>query len=75
MAITFDDMTIKHSIYTPKVPFQYTERACMVFFWFRNLLQKNDESCREFVGQCVHQKVVVHSYVEVRMYLLHEFCT
>ena len=40
MAITFDDMTIKHSLYTWKVPFQCTERACMIFFRFRNSLQK-----------------------------------
>ena len=40
MAITFDDTTIKHSLYTWKVPFQCTERACVIFFRFRNSLQK-----------------------------------
>ena len=34
MAITFDDTTIKHLIYTHKVPFQCTERACVVFSGF-----------------------------------------
>ena len=34
MAITFDDTTIKHSIYTQKVPFQCTEKACVVFSSF-----------------------------------------
>ena len=40
MATTFDDTTIKHSLYMWKVPFQCTERACVIFFRFRNLLQK-----------------------------------
>ena len=35
MAINFDDTTIKHSIYTSKVPFQSTERACVGFFQFK----------------------------------------
>ena len=30
-------MTIKHLMYMQKVPFLYTERACVVSFWFRNL--------------------------------------
>ena len=34
MAVTFDDMTIKHRIYTPKVPFQCTEKACVGCFQF-----------------------------------------
>ena len=32
MAVTFEQMTIKHSMYMQKVPFQYTEMACVVFF-------------------------------------------
>ena len=32
--ITFQEMTIKHLMYTWKVPFLYTERACVVFFQF-----------------------------------------
>ena len=42
MAITFDDMTIKHSIYMPKVPFQCTERACVVFFSVLKFAVKKD---------------------------------
>ena len=30
---------------------------------------------QKFNGQAVHKKVVVHSYVEVRMYLLHKIST
>ena len=33
-------MTIKHLMYTEKVPFLYTERACVVFLQFRNLPRK-----------------------------------
>ena len=29
-------MTIKHLMYMQKVPFLYTERACVVFFQFQN---------------------------------------
>ena len=31
MVVTYEQMTIKHSMYTQKVPFLYTERACVVF--------------------------------------------
>ena len=34
MATTFDQTTIKHSMYMQKVPFQYTERACVGFSGF-----------------------------------------
>ena len=29
--VTFQEMTIKHLMYTRKVPFLYTERACVLF--------------------------------------------
>ena len=32
--VTFQEMTIKHLMYMQKVPFLYTERACVVFFSF-----------------------------------------
>ena len=32
--VTFQEMTIKHLMYTWKVLFLYTERACVVFIWF-----------------------------------------
>ena len=28
---TFEEVTIKHLMYTEKVPFLYTERACVLF--------------------------------------------
>ena len=34
LIITFQEMTIKHFMYTWKVPFLYTERACVVFSSF-----------------------------------------
>ena len=34
LIVTFQEMTIKHLMYMWKVPFLYTERACVVFFWF-----------------------------------------
>ena len=34
LIITFQEMTIKHLMYTQKVPFLYTERACVVFSSF-----------------------------------------
>ena len=34
LILTFQEMTIKHLMYTWKVPFLYTERASVVFFWF-----------------------------------------
>ena len=34
LIITFQEMTIKHLIYMLKVPFLYTERACVGFFRF-----------------------------------------
>ena len=35
------EITIKHSMYTWKVPFLCTERACVVFFQYRNSPGKN----------------------------------
>ena len=32
--ITLCEETIKHSLYMQTVPFQYTERACVLFLWF-----------------------------------------
>ena len=60
MAITFDDTTIKHSLYTWKVPFQCTERACVIFFRFRNSLQK-----------MYYVTKSVASFKDQREYLLH----
>ena len=37
MIVTCEQMTIKHFFYMSKVPF-LTERACVVFVQFRNLL-------------------------------------
>ena len=34
MVVTFEQMTIKHSMYMQKVPFLCTERACVDFFSF-----------------------------------------
>ena len=34
LIITFQEMTVKHLLYTQKVPFLYTERACVGFFQF-----------------------------------------
>ena len=34
--VTFQEMTIKYLMYMEKVPFLYTERACVVVFWFQN---------------------------------------
>ena len=31
---TFEEMTIKHLMYMEKVPFLYTERACVLFSSF-----------------------------------------
>ena len=38
--VTSQEMTIKHLMYTWKVPFLYTERACVLFFQFLNLPRK-----------------------------------
>ena len=35
LIITFEEMTIKHLMYMQKVPFLYTERACVVFSSFK----------------------------------------
>ena len=43
MAITFDQTTIIHSMYMQKVPFQYTERACVVFFSFEIRPRKKND--------------------------------
>ena len=37
---TFEEMTIKHLLYTEKVPFLYTERACVLFSGFKIHLGK-----------------------------------
>ena len=37
---TFEEITIKHLMYTEKVPFLYTERACVVFSSFEICLGK-----------------------------------
>ena len=48
MIITFDDTTIKHLMYTQKVPFQYTESFSILkeTVWFfavlKFTLEKND---------------------------------
>ena len=34
LIVTFQEMVIKHLMYMQKVPFLYTERACVVFFSF-----------------------------------------
>ena len=34
LIVTFQEMTIKHLMYTRKVPFLYTERACVLIFRF-----------------------------------------
>ena len=36
LIVTFQEMTIKHLMYTWKVPFLYTDRACVVFSGFEN---------------------------------------
>ena len=38
--VTSQEMTIKHLMYTRKVPFLYTERACVLFSGFRIRLGK-----------------------------------
>ena len=38
--VASQEMTIKHLMYTWKVPYQYTERACVLFFWFWNSPRK-----------------------------------
>ena len=38
--VTSQEMTIKHLMYTWKVPFVYTERACVLFSGFRIRLGK-----------------------------------
>ena len=40
LIVTLDEATIKHLIYTRKVPFLYTERACVLFFRFSNSPRK-----------------------------------
>ena len=40
MIVTLDKATIKHLIYTRKVPFRYTESACVRFSGFRIRLGK-----------------------------------
>ena len=34
LTVPFQEMTIKYLMYMQKVPFLYTERACVVFFSF-----------------------------------------
>ena len=38
--VTLDEVTIKHLMYTWKVPFLYTERACVLFSGFKIHLGK-----------------------------------
>ena len=38
--VSSQEMTIKHLMYTRKVPFLYTERACVLFVWFSNSPRK-----------------------------------
>ena len=40
LIVTLDQATIKHLMYTWKVPFLYTERACVLFFQFSNSPRK-----------------------------------
>ena len=40
LIVTLDEATIKHLMYTRKVPFLYTERACVLFSGFRIRLGK-----------------------------------
>ena len=35
LIVTLDEATIKLLMYTQKVPFLYTERACVLFFQFQ----------------------------------------
>ena len=42
MIVTCEQMTIKHLLYMPKVPFLCTERACVVFPGFEICSRKND---------------------------------
>ena len=40
LIVTLDEATIKHLMYTQKVPFLYTERACVLFSRFSNSPRK-----------------------------------
>ena len=40
LIVTSQEMTIKHLMYMQKVPFLYTERACVLFFRFSNSPRK-----------------------------------
>ena len=40
LIVSPQEMTIKHSMYTQKVPFLCRERACVVFFWYQNSPRK-----------------------------------
>ena len=40
LIVTLDEATIKHLMYTQKVPFLYTERACVLFPRFSNSPRK-----------------------------------
>ena len=40
LIVTLDEATIKHLMYTQKVPFLYTERACVLFSQFQVRLGK-----------------------------------
>ena len=54
MVVTCEQMTIKHSMYMQKVPFPFTERACVVFFWFFGIRPPEEKlhgaKCCKFYG-------------------------
>ena len=55
----------------PNIP--STPTTLTLLFLTANIFMRDlNVYCQKFNGQAV---VIVHSYVEVHMYLLHEFCT
>ena len=52
--VTFQEMTIKHLMYMQKVPFLYTERACVVLFVLKFTLK--DFVCQKSVASILDQR-------------------
>ena len=74
MVGTFEQMTIKHSMYMQKVPFLCTERACVVFSSFgilienaQRLFQGSLFGCFEYVPYTSLTIVLIIKTINVRL--------
>ena len=62
LIVTFQEMTIKHLMYTQKVPILYTERACVGFSSFEICHGRHKKSAVSISDQREYDKCIYYMY-------------